>query len=381
MPRAKPFPQAGRKRAMTLKFVNKSYLIAGLAVVIIALWFIVNAVSDGAKPAPAPLGHKEAPLPTVVTRTITAELHPNVYRLFGRTEANREVQLKAETAGLVIATPITEGTRVARGATLCRQDIDARQASLDQANAQLRSAEFDLRSTQTLVDKGFRSATQLANLQAQVDGAKAGVKQAEIELDNVNIRAPFNGIFDMRMAETGDYLAPGQPCGLLIDMDPLVIVADLSETQVGNITVGQTSELSLATGESLTGTVRFIEARANPATRTFRTEIVVPNPDYALRAGVTASVRVKAGETRAHLVPGAVLTLTDGGDVGVRYVDSNNIVRFAETQTIDEQDNGLWVTGLPDTANVIIQGQDFVSIGTEVKPVSGGSTSTQASVQ
>lgn len=366
---------------MTFKSINKSYLIAGLAVVIIALWFIVHAVNDGAKPAPAPLGHIEAPLPTVVTRTITAELHPNVYRLFGRTEANREVQLKAETAGLVIATPITEGTRVTRGATLCRQDIDARQARLDQANAQLRSAEFDLRSTQTLVDKGFRSATQLASLQAQVDGAKAGVKQAEIELDNVNIRAPFNGIFDMRMAETGDYLAPGQPCGLLIDMDPLVIVADLSETQVGNITIGQTSELSLATGETLTGKVRFIEARANPATRTFRTEIAVPNPDYALRAGVTASVRVKAGETLAHLVPGAVLTLTDTGDVGVRYVDSNNIVRFAETQTIDEQDNGLWVTGLPETANVIIQGQDFVSIGTEVKPVLSGSNSNQASVQ
>jgi len=160
----------------------------------------------------------------VVTQRISAQIHPNVFELYGRTEANREVATKAETAGLVISTPVSEGRFVKRGTVLCRQDIDARQARLDQAKSQLASAEFDLRSTETLVAKGYRSEIQLANLRAQVDGAKAGVKQAEIELDNVNIRAPFDGVFDNRMAETGDYLSPGQACGLLIDLDPMIVV-------------------------------------------------------------------------------------------------------------------------------------------------------------
>jgi multidrug efflux system membrane fusion protein len=96
---------------------------------------------------------------------------------------------------------------------LCRQDVDARQANLDQARANLEARQLDYQSSKTLVEKGSRSAGQLKSLQAAVDGAMASVKQAEIELDNVNMRAPFSGIFDLQMAEVGDYLLPGQ--GLL----------------------------------------------------------------------------------------------------------------------------------------------------------------------
>ena len=75
------------------------------------------------------------------------------------------------------------------------------------------------------------------------------------------------------------------------------------------------------------------------------------------------------------------MALSDDGDVGVRYIDSQNLVRFAYTQTIDETENGIWVTGLPETTELIIQGQDFVSIGTEVKPVRANTTNNSAAVQ
>ena len=50
----------------------------------------------------------------------------------------------------------------------------------------------------------------------------------------------------------------------------------------------------------------------------------------------------------------------------MRYLDNRNVVRFAEVKTIDEDENGIWVTGLPDDTRVIIEGQDFVSVGMEV---------------
>lgn len=349
--------------------INTSYVIAGLSVVIIALWFVINSGDDDAATPSTNTAQAEADaLPTVMTERISVQTHPNTYTLYGRTEAFREVEVKAQTAGLVTATPIKEGTLVQKGRILCRQDVDARQARLDQAKAQLASSEFDLNSTRTLVEKGYRSEIQLANLQAQVNGAKAGVKQAEIELENVNIRAPFSAIFDRRRAEVGDYLAPGQPCGLLVDLDPLIVAADLSETQLAAISVGQDASVTLATGQTATGKVRFIEARANPSTRTFRTEIALPNPDLKLRGGVTATVRLAAGQAEAHKIPGRILSLDEQGVVGVRYVDANNRVRFAPTQTIDEDPSGLWVTGLPDDVTIIVRGQEFVSVGSEVNP-------------
>ena len=349
--------------------INKSYLFAAGAVLAIALWFLFNSGrKDDKAPPPESSVEQEVKIPKVVVEQREAQDHQNSFKLFGRSEANREVDVKAETAGLVISTPISEGRRISAGTVLCRQDVDARQANLDQARANLEARELDYQSSKTLVEKGYRSAVQLKSLQAAVNGANAGVKQAEIELDNVNMRAPFSGIFDSQTAEIGDYLLPGQPCGRLIEMNPLVVAIELTETQVGKVKIGQAAEVKLATGEDISGKIRFIEANANTSTRTFRTEIEVPNSDYALKGGVTATVAIKAGIVKAQHVPSKILTLDSDGSLGVRYVNYDNRVGFSTITQIDEDESGIWVTGLPDSTRVIVQGQDYVSVGTEVDP-------------
>lgn len=307
-------------------------------------------------------------LPTVVTRTVKSQPHATKIKLFGRSEAAREVLIKAETAGTVVSAPIKEGHFIKRGTVVCRQDVNARQAMLDQARAQFKSREVDYLAAQKLVERGFAAETQQLSAQAALDAAKASVKQAEIELDNINIRAPFSGIYADHMAEIGDYLGPGQPCGQLIELDPLKIVVDLTEAQLSLVAQDQVAEIFLATGENVTGTVTFIDSRANPATRTFRTELSVPNKDLSLKAGVTASVVLQGAEENAHLIPGQILSLSGDGEVGVKYLDFENKVRFLPTNTIDETSNGIWVTGLPQTAKIILKGQDFVAVGTEVSP-------------
>ncbi len=352
-----------------MKF-NTSYLIAGLLVLLIAAWFLINSGKSD-EPETAALqndARQEQSLPVVVVREFVASEHPQTFNLFGRTEPNREVAVKAETPGLVVATPIAEGRRIGKGTVICRQDIDARQANLDQARANLKAREYDFNSTQTLVDKGFKSAIQLESLKAAVDGAKAAVKQAEIELDNVNMRAPFGGVFDQQMAEVGDYLAPGQPCGRLVELNPIIVAVDLTETQVGQVTLGQAANIELVTGERLQGKLKFIQASAKASTRTFGAEIHVPNPDYTIKAGVTANASLVAGMTRAQQIPGKILALDEEGLVGVRYVDETDHVRFANINIIDEDAGGVWVTGLPERALIIIEGQSFVAKGVKVKP-------------
>ena len=349
--------------------INTSYIIAGLAIVGIVIWFMVNSKeASKAPPRAKTTVTVEKTIPTVVYETRDATQHMNSFNLFGRTEANREVEVKAKTAGLVIAAPVTEGRRVAKGTVICRQDVDARQAVLDQAMAMLKSREADLNATRVLVEKGFKSAIQMDAEKAALDGARASAKQAEIELDNVMMRAPFAGIYEKQVAEIGDYLAPGQACGRIVDMNPLIVSIDLTESQVGFIKVGQAASIELVTGESLTGKVRFIESKANASTRTFRTEIAVPNPKYTLKGGVTATVSIQTGTTLAQHIPSKILTLDEDGSVGVRYLDSDDIVRFARTRTIDEDADGIWVTGLPDNTRIITQGQDFVAVGTKTNP-------------
>lgn len=357
--------------------INRSVLIAFALCLIMAIWFFVNNKAEDrqkTQPTPPLVSEEQAPLPTVVVSLRESELHQTRYTLFGRTEANREVQVKAETVGLVKSVPVEKGTYVKRGTTLCRQDINARQAVLDQAKAQFDARQLDYNAARQLVDKGFSSETQAQSAKAALDAARASVKQAEIELDNVIIRAPFSGVFEDNLAEVGDFLSPGMPCGLLVDLDPLIIAAELTEAQVGGVNVGKKANITLATGEVLEGTVTQVESRANAATRTFRTEIAVPNKDRKLKAGVSATVSLQAGEVMAISVPSNVLALNDDGVLGVRYVDGNNIVRFAQTRTIDDNAQGTWVTGLPDKVRVITLGQDFVAEGVEVNPSVNGAT-------
>lgn len=357
--------------------IKSAYLIAvGLAVLIL-IWFVYGTEirNNESETTHTPVaGSTEDVLPSVVAKRITTEQHASYMNLHGRSEAVREVAVKAETAGLVVRTPIKEGRYVSRGTLLCQQDVDARQAQLDQANATFKSRELDYKAAQTLVDKGFRSATQALSAQAALDGARAGVKQAEIELGNVNMRAPFAGVFDQQIAEIGEYLLPGQACGLLVDLDPMLIVGEATEKQVGQIRVGQSASIELATGENLEGKVRFIESKANPQTRTFRLEVEVPNKKRLLKSGVSASMKLASDETESHFIPSRVLTLDDQGQIGVRYVDERNIVRFSTVATIDENEDGMWVTGLPDVTRLIIVGQDYVAEGSEVQVSYDGSS-------
>ena len=358
-----------RLQSMKIKL---SYIIALVISVLIIIWFAIGGKaglsSNADNTETPPIVQAQKPVgPSVKVDRLQAEYHENFIKLHGRTEAVREVAIKAETRGLVVKTPIAEGRRIKRGTVVCEQDIDARQAMLDQANAVLRSRELEYDAAQKLVDKGFRSPTQALGALAALDGAKASVTQAQIELGNVIMRAPFDGIFEQQMAEIGDYLSPGQPCGLLVDLDPLIVAGEATEKQIGLLSVGKTANITLATGQNLTGIIRYIEARANPATRTFKVEVEVSNKSGELKAGVTASLKISAGQVKAHLIPASVLTLDDNGRIGVRHLDIDNRVRFTVVNTIDEQDAGIWVTGLPDQTELIIRGQDFVSEGITVR--------------
>jgi len=70
----------------------------------------------------------------------------------------------------------------------------------------------------------------------------------------------------------------------------------------------------------------------------------------------------------AHNIPSKILTLNSDGTVGVRYLDYDDVVRFASVKTIDEDANGIWVTGLPESTRIIVQGQDYVAVGTKAIP-------------
>ena len=216
-----------------------------------------------------------------------------------------------------------------------------------------------------MLAKGHTSKSQLAASRAAYDAAIAGVQAALVEYNRTNITAPFDGILDKQPVKIGKFLSVGQPCGTVIDKDPLLVVAHVAENQVSSISVGSRGTADLATGETVEGMVRYIAETPNPATRTFRLELEVPNKDLLLRDGISAELDLEAGEVLATRIPQNVLTLGDNGKLGVRVVD-NGRVAFRQVTVIADDRTGALVTGLAAEEKVIVQGGEFTRDGREV---------------
>lgn len=352
--------------------IKQSYLFAGAIAGAVILFFVIGGIvtslgSDDKKAAAAAAKTEKVADPLVQVSTVPQALRPYVVSVRGRTEANRTVVVRAETAGPVAATPAREGSFVSRGAVLCRISTDARQATLDQARALLRTRQLEKEASDRLAAQGYRSQTQVLQAQANLDGATAQVRQAEVLVDQVNIRAPFSGVFDRRDAEIGTYLAPGGACGTMIQLDPMVIVTDVAERDVGAIRVGAAATATLVSGEILSGRVRLVARDADPATRTYRVEIEAPNPGGRARAGLSAEVKINTGSGPAHLVPTTTLVLDSAGRQGVRYVIAGDRVAFAPVTVLDETPEGVWIAGLTGDVRVITAGQSYVSEGQKVR--------------
>lgn len=149
------------------------------ALVVAALyWWIVHPENGGgttAAPADALNGRVEqeaaAPVRVVAFRSEARPVESSI-TLRGRTEANRYVEVRAETSGLVVSEPRRAGARVSRGDVLCRLEMGSRKAELAEAEAALASAEADNRAAQQLSKKGYTSDIIAITRRAELEGRR-----------------------------------------------------------------------------------------------------------------------------------------------------------------------------------------------------------------
>ncbi|MBN2905928.1 MAG: efflux RND transporter periplasmic adaptor subunit [Rhodobacteraceae bacterium] len=363
----------------------------------------------GVEPAqPTPVQAPERPgerRVSVVAQHSAAQIVQGAVLVRGETEATRQVEMRAETSGRVISEPLRKGARIDQGTVLCQLDPGTSQATLAQAEAalsearsrlpearaaltraqaQLDEARINDTATRRLGQEGFASETRLAatttavstaqaavaTAKAGLEGAQTGIRSAEAAvatahtgIERLTITAPFAGILDSDAAELGALMQPGGLCATVIQLDPIRLVGYVPETQLEKIAPGALAGGRLASGREVSGRVTYVGRTADPATRTFRVEVEIANGDGAIRAGQTVDILIAAPGKPAHLLPQSALTLDDDGRLGVRLAGEDGRAHFAPVSVLRDTQAGIWITGLPDQADVIVTGQEFVTDG------------------
>jgi membrane fusion protein, multidrug efflux system len=304
--------------------------------------------------------------------------------LRGRTEASRRVEIRAEVVGRVVSEPIRRGAEVAAGDVLCELDPGTRPAQLAEAEARLLEAEANERASAQLAERGFGAEATAIGRRAALQAAQAQVERSRREIDSLEIRAPFTGLLEADTAELGELLQPGSACASVIAIDPIKLVGFVTEDAVERVAVGAPAGARLVTGQEVRGRVTFVARAADPATRTFRVEAEAPNPGAAIRDGISAEILIGLPGAEAHRVPLSALTLDDDGRLGVRTArleGDGTRAAFLPVSIIRDEPGGVWVAGLPEVADVIVVGQDFVTDGQPIRVTlredAGGEGGTQ----
>ena len=336
--------------------------------------------------------------------------------LQGQTIYNKKIDVKSETTGNIVKINFNRGNNVNKDSELIQismenriELLNSRKKDLERLNKELKLNEknknnllsqnkeliklyeIEYASAKQLIDKGLSSKSklslasfnlanakadqkdieikfesQLSNIESQIANVKSDLKIIELDIENTNITAPFDGIISEKIVEISEFITPGNILFTIIDLNPIKVQGYLSEYDVNKVQIGTKTIIENSNGIKKDGKISFISPSAETSTRTFEITIEADNSDLSFKSGITTKIIIEGSELKAHKIPPAILTLLDDGTVGVKAVDKDNKVIFFPTLTVKDTVDGMWVTGLPDTVNLIITGQEYVSIGDNI---------------
>lgn len=350
------------------KHIPTGPIIAVLMVIGAVAWLYTGTSDDVAAEAPEQEAAERSLIPRVQATVLNESEVRRTLELNGVTQPARTVSVTSEATGRVIEVLKSKGDRVDENEIIARLDPQDLEARLRQARAYREQTRLEYEGAQRLRNQGLQNRAQAAAALTQYEQARAELASLERSLANTSIRAPFAGVMDSSAIEIGTYVRPGDAIAELYDFSELKVIGDIPEADVGPLQLGQQAEVSLLTGETMAGTIDYIGTVANPATRTFKVEIVIDDSPKQV-AGATATAVVMLDQVTAHFISPALLNINEAGKLGVKTLADDNTVQFSELSIIRSETGGVWVSGIPDQARLIVVGQGFVNTGEQVDPI------------
>ena len=278
--------------------MNKNIRIS-LAIFIIALLILLSGQFEEEKKAPV----IEKDLFTVATSLSTAVAYQPLIKLKSTTVSETRVEVKAKTSGEVVKIGSRQGDFIQKDSVLCSLGI--------------------------------------------------------VELNRTEVKAPFSGYIE-KIVKPGNFLERGQICATIIQLNPITFVAEVPESDINKVTEGQQVILNLITGETIEGRLTFVSKSASSLTRTFKVEAEIENKNGVIRDGITSEMIIKTSKIKAHKITPSVLMLNDKGILGIKIIRDLEIVKFLPVTILEDSEDGIWVTGIPNQIQLITQGQGFV---------------------
>lgn len=295
----------------------------------------------------------------------------------GRAQATEEVDLGFEVAGTLIERPVNKGEEVRKDQLLAKLDPSDFLNDLKAARAERDRARAYYDRISLAVTSGAVSKQDLTDAQARLDVADAQVKIKQKQLDDSEIRAPFDGIIGATYVENFQRVRPKEIVLRLLDISRIKFTVNVPETLISYVPhVTQIwIEFDAFPGEKMPGRVKEIGAEASLTTRTYPVTVIMDQPDgIKILPGMAGNLTSKAEppeglDQRGIPVPaGAIFTPDDQKSNHVWIFNpSTQSVQLRPVKTGRVTENGVMVTeGLQPGAWVVTAGLHSLKEGQKV---------------
>ncbi|WP_085307521.1 efflux RND transporter periplasmic adaptor subunit [Planktotalea arctica] len=352
------------------KGAARSTWFAAFLVLAIVGWMGSGFIFPQGGTDPVVVREELKPVAVAVTTSV-AETVTQFYQAEGQALPDRDTMMRAETSGDIAEVLINKGENVAAGDVIARFDPTGNQADANRASEELARAQREFDNAEQLLERGVSTADRVSQARATLASAQAQVIAVSQAADALTITAPFAGRVETLDLDQGEFVSSGDEVGRLVDITPLTVAIQVPQQSLTRLSVGQRAKVRFITGEERAGVVTFVGTSAASETRTFLAEIEVENTDGAIPAGISAEVIIPTGEATAHFLSPSIVSLNTEGALGVKTVNGDNVVEFYPIQIVKAQIDGIWVTGLPESVDVITVGQGFVNEAETVSPRAG----------
>ncbi|QNK77200.1 efflux RND transporter periplasmic adaptor subunit [Winogradskyella sp. PAMC22761] len=317
-------------------------------------------------------------VPLITTFKTKTQVFNHVLELQGNVTTKNLLTITPEYNGILTNVYVKEGQKVTKGQTLAKIDDGGLSQQLAQLKIQAELAKTTYERQQRLWEQNIGSEIQYLQSKSTYQSQQEAVNQLYQQIAKTTVKAPFSGTIDDIITEQGSVVAAGQsPLMRIVNLDNMYIETEVPESYVSNVTKGKNVSVNIPVlGQTIETKIRQAGDFINPANRTFKIEVEIPNKDKAIKPNLSARLKINDYTSEeAILIPQSVVSENAEGEQYVYVVNDKNekgigtaeriIIKTGKTQG----DIIEILQGLSSGAEIIQEGARSVRDGQSVEVI------------
>ena len=257
------------------------------------------------------------------------------------------------------------GQQVAKGQKLVQMDV----ANLSNSETQIENIKRMYTRTQELFKVGGASQQDLDNAKLQLDVAQTNLKNLS---ENTFLLSPISGVVTTRNYDNGDMYSAQLPLLTVMQINPVKVVVNVSESYYSQVKVGMPVRIKLDTykGDTFSGKISLIYPTIDERSRTFAVEIKMNNNNNKVRPGMFARVSMGFGTVNHVVVPDQSVIKQSGSGARFVFVYNKGKVEYKQVELGQRLGNEYeLISGITNGEQVIVSGQSTLVDGSVVNVV------------